>query len=279
MFSNSGSWCQALQRSSFAGPLFSPRGLLLTVISNPPRLSAITLIRRFADQDVRRLQFEFEDEFKNFIGGTTQPLPHSGGAGGVPKFLMTDGKKTLAVSNVSVQLSLNFGAALPSKLTLSDVLTRPAKEMDRALEKIFPSQKTFFSAIIVEWVATERDPTKVAALFNSLLLKPKFRGTLASLTATVGLEISDINRVIELSQFKSFMRAQQSGLPVQFSLDPDFDVADDEGVQIKVEVNTKPTVNSPPQQAFASLIPVLKETIAVDLPMFVEADFVAALPK
>lgn len=199
--------------------------------------------------------------------------------GGGPKYVMTDGKRTLAVSNVSVQLSLNFGAALPSKLTLSNVLARPANEMDRSLEKIFPSQKTSFSAIIVEWVATERDTAKVAAFFNSLLLKPKFRGKLSFLSATVGIEIADINRTIEMSQFKSFMRAQQAGVPAQFTLDPDFDVADDEGVQIKVEVNTKPVINSPPKQAFASLIPTLKETIAVDLPMFVDADFVAALPQ
>jgi hypothetical protein len=151
--------------------------------------------------------------------------------------------------------------------------------MDRSLEKIFPSQKTSFSAIIVEWVATERDTAKVAAFFNSLLLKPKFRGKLSFLSATVGIEIADINRTIEMSQFKSFMRAQQAGVPAQFTLDPDFDVADDEGVQIKVEVNTKPVINSPPKQAFASLIPTLKETIAVDLPMFVDADFVAALPQ
>ncbi len=64
-----------------------------------------------------------------------------------------------------------------------------------------------------------------------------------------------------------------------FTLDPDFDAPDDEGVQIKVDVNTKPMVNSPPKQAFALLIPALKETIAVDLPMFIDADFVANLPK
>jgi len=178
----------------------------LAPITSRTRLSSGTLIRRFPDEDVRRLQFQFEDEFKNLIGGTTQQLPSAPGA---PRFMMIDGKRTLAVSNISAQLNLTFGAALPSKLTLSDVLARPAAEMDRALEKIFPSQKTFYAAIIVEWVASERDPAKVAAFLKSLVLRPQFRGKLASLNATIGLEIADINRTIELSPFKSFMRMHQ----------------------------------------------------------------------
>jgi hypothetical protein len=224
------------------------------------------------------LQFQFEDEFKSFIAGNTQPLSSSGLVG-VPKFMMTDGKRTLAVSNNSVQLSLNFGSTLPPRLTLSDVLKRPAAEMDRALDVIFPSQKAYYAAIIVEWVATEQNSASVAAFFSELLLKPKFRGKLASLSATIGLEILDINRTIELSQFKSFKRAQRPGVPVQFALDPDFDPADDEGVQIKVEVNTKPTLSAPQKGAFALLIPALKDTIDVDLPMFIDASFTALLPK
>lgn len=247
----------------------------MLVTTEPPRLVSVTLVRRYPNEDVRRTQFQFEDEFKTFIRGQTQPVNALGIE--APKFIMTDGKRTLVVSNISTQLSLDFGGKLPSKSSLKDVLERPTAIMDEVLPGIFSSQKVFYAAIVVVWAATQRDQAKLAEELAEWLLKPTFRPNLVSLSSTVGLERDGANRTIEISSYKSWTRIGHSqGLPF---IDQDYEKADDEGLQIKVDVNTKPQLASPPPNAFASLIPVISETLSVDLTNIIGPSLVASLPR
>ena len=90
----------------------------------PPTLSSVTLIRRYPAEDVRRMQFQFEDEFSDLIGKPAQQLPPFDPSPAHPRFFLSDGKRTLTVSNNSAQLSLDFGKALPPGQTLSRALQR-----------------------------------------------------------------------------------------------------------------------------------------------------------
>jgi hypothetical protein len=212
----------------------------LIITTEPPRLSSITLVRRYPADDVRRTQFLFEDEFKSLIGGQSTALPPVPSPD-APRFMMTDGKRTLVVSNTATQLSLDFGTALPPKLSLKDALSRPANIMDQALGRIFDKQKTYYAAIVVVWSATQMNLTQLSEELVQFTMKPHFAPKVASYSTTIGLEREGTNRTIELSQYKSWTRIPKTIVGGSIvSVDADFEDADDQGFQIKIDVNTKP---------------------------------------
>jgi hypothetical protein len=251
------------------------------IITEQPRLTSVALVRRFPAEDVRRAQFVFEDEFKDLIGGQTTPLnlppnppPEA------PRFMMTDGKRTLVVSNTSVQLTLDFGGALPPKMTLQRALERPARVMDDALGRVFANQKRFYGGIVVVWSAKQMDLERLSAELVEWIMKPHFEPQLASFSCTIGLERKGSNRTIEISQYKAFRRqATAVAGAATISVDPDFEPADDKGLQIKIDVNTKPQISTPLSTAFESLIPVISDTIQVELAKLVGPKLTAALPQ
>jgi hypothetical protein len=100
------------------------------------------------------------------------------------------------------------------------------------------------------------------------------------MSATVGLEKGDFTRTIELSQYRRFDRpARTTILPQAIFVDADFDAPDGEGLQIKLDVNTKPTSMKPTADAFAKLIPVVVQSIKIDLVQVIDPSFVATLPQ
>ena len=247
----------------------------------PPRLVSVSLVRRYPNEDTRRKQFEFEDEFKSLISGTAQPLGPANAPPDHPRFMITDGKRTLLVSNVTAQLNLDFGGALPKQADLAKVLDRPASVMDQAARTIFPHQKTAYSAIVILWAASK---TKDLASISAELAPKVFKATLpdiTSMSATVGLEKGDFTRTIELSQYRRFDRLARvtTIFPQAIFVDADFDTPDDEGLQIKLDVNTKPTSMKPTADAFARLIPVVVQSIKTDLVHLIDPPFVATLPQ
>jgi hypothetical protein len=252
----------------------------LLITTEAPRLTSIALVRRYPAEDVRRTQFLFEDEFKELIGGQTAALNPSVAVPEAPRFMMTDGKRTLVVSNVTTQLSLDFGASLPPKLTLNDALTRPATFMDDVLGRIFEKQRTFYSAIIVTWSATQKDLFRLSEELVQWTMKPHFAPQLAGFSATIGLERNKINRTMEISQYKGWQRVASPVIGGQaISVDADFETADDQGLQIKIDVNTKPQIGKPLSKAFVSLIPVISETISIDLPNLIGPQLATSLPQ
>ena len=69
------------------------------------------------------------------------------------------------------------------------------------------------------------------------------------MSATAGFEKGDFAGTIELSQYRRFDRLARA--PQAIFVDADFDTADDEGLQIKLDVNTKPASMKPIADAFA----------------------------
>jgi hypothetical protein len=177
----------------------------------------------------------------------------------------------------SVQLTLDFGKSLPADQSFKSILSRPAATMDTALDKILGHQKKAYSAIIVVWTVTEPNLEKLARDLADDILKPKFADKILSFNTTLGLQAQGFNRTIEVSQFSGWRRVAPLGEAL--SLDPDFDAPDDQGLQIKLDVNTKPSVDNPHKGAFSSIIPIFVQSITDDLPPLVTPNLVAALPK
>jgi hypothetical protein len=250
----------------------------LGIVTEPPRLSSIALVRRFPAEDVRRTQFLFEDEFKSFIGGQTRAVSIPSAPPEAPRFMMTDGKRTLVVSNISAQLSLDFGSTLPPRMTLADALYRAARAMDESLERIFAKQRSHYAGIVIVWSATQMDLNKLSEDLVEWTMKSHFAPQLNHYSVTVGVERKGINRSIEISQYKSFQRTTQSNQSTIY-VDADFEPAIDQGLQIKIDVNTRPQIATPPDKAFVSLIPVITETIRVDLENLVGPPLAASLPQ
>jgi hypothetical protein len=250
----------------------------LAIRTEQPRLASIALVRRFPAEDIRRTQFLFEDEFKSLIGGETAAVNIPSAPPEAPRFMMTDGKRTLVVSNVSAQLSLDFGGTLPPKMTLPSALDRAARTMDDSLERIFAKQKTYYSGIVIVWTATQMDLNSLSEALVEWTMKSHFAPHLNNFGVTIGVERKGFNRSIEISQYKAFQRLAQSN-QTSIHVDADFEPAQDQGLQIKIDVNTRPQIASPPQKAFVSLIPVITETIRIDLENLVGSQLASALPQ
>lgn len=224
------------------------------------------------------MQFLFEDEFSKLIGRPAQPLPTLNAPGNQPRFIITDGKRTLAVSNVSAQLTLDFGKSLPSGQSMAGVLKRPAAEMDAALDKIFAHQKRAYSAIIVVWVAPNPNLERLAQELAGVLIKPTFSETITTASIVLGLQAGEFNRTVEVSQYKTWLRMAALGAPF-LAVDQDFDPPDDLGLQIKLDVNNKQLMDAPPKGALSAIIPIFVSSIENDLPSLVTPELVAKLPK
>jgi hypothetical protein len=252
----------------------------LLITTEPPRLTSITLVRRYPAEDVRRTQFLFEDEFKTLIGGQTTSLSTPVSPPDAPRFMMTDGKRSLVVSNSATQLSLDFGETLPPKLTLKGALSRPASMMDEALGRIFHKQTTYYAAIIVVWAASQWDMYRLSEELVQWTMKAHFAPQLAAFGATIGVERDKISRTIEVSQYKSWKRVASAIIGGSvISVDPDFEAAEDQGLQIKIDVNTKPQIKNPPGKAFVGLIPSISDTISVELQNLIGPQLATSLPQ
>ncbi|MHC2625069.1 hypothetical protein ACVIW2_007101 [Bradyrhizobium huanghuaihaiense] len=250
----------------------------MVIRTEQPRLSSIALVRRFPAEDVRRTQFLFEDEFKSLIGGETTAINAPLAPPEAPRFMMTDGKRTLVVSNVSAQLSLDFGGSLPPKLTLADALDRAARTMDSSMERIFAKQSRWYSGIVIVWTATQMNLNSLSEELVEWTMKTHFAPQLSHYGATIGVERKGFNRTIEISLYKSFQRIATSG-QTHIHVDADFEPPEDQGLQIKIDVNTRPQISSPPKNAFQNLIPVILETIRVDLQSLVGSQLASSLPQ
>ena len=247
-----------------------------------PRLSSVILIRRFPREDMRRKQFDFEDLFASYIHATSQSLPTSPEAAPAqPRFIISDTKRTLVVSNVTVQLTLDFGASFPAKSTFKSVLSRPAELMDKMAEQLLSHQRRAYSAIVVEWVCPKKgDLESLSRELAALNLKPQFPDPIAFYTASIGLRSGEFYKTVELAVYKRFQTPPPGLGGLHLDLDFDDDPVPEEGLQIKVDANTKPQMDRPPKSAFAALIPVLQSAVEQDLAPLIGSDLVDGLkPK
>jgi hypothetical protein len=121
-------------------------------------VSMVEMVIRFDKPDgIRKLQFEFEDALKDLF---TQPsrafdtqLPVPPGLsihpGAPARWLLSDGRKTLIASDLSLNLNLNFAVTTPNR-GIPPVLQRHATGLDRAVEKVLGKSSILFAGIVVQ---------------------------------------------------------------------------------------------------------------------------------
>lgn len=197
------------------------------------------LSQRFERQPVRELAFAAEKIFRGYINADVNVanLPPNAPPP-VGRFQMSDGKRTLTVSEIATQLTLDFGGSAPANHTWGSVLAKPASLMDQ-FGAMVTNTKGFVSAtlqITRPYVGDQSAVSEViASLFNN-----RFEGDAIASAYTYATRKDDVVLNVEISQYKFYEFTAQVTDPNAFvGFDMDFAEPSAEGLQIKVEVNNK----------------------------------------
>jgi hypothetical protein len=233
------------------------------------QLSSVLLIRRYPRQDMRRTQFQFEDALGPVLSATAvvANLP-PGGSPNQPRFTITKNNISLAVTDITVQLALQFADppfSIPAP-PLND-LAEWATVLDSALDKILPSQKAWYSgSIAVLDVPDGREGFDVPAISNDLV-KINMKSPPTTANMTLAWQDGMLNKSFEFSEYSTFFK---EGPPApgtrSISIDTDFDPVNQKGTQIKLDVNNKPQrLNPPPSSNLVQLFDSLGKVARTDV--------------
>ncbi len=217
---------------------------------------------------VRTLAFDFENVFKAYINAplVVQNNP-PGTAPNVPSFSMTDGMRTMTAADNTVFLDLRFDSGLPKGESLTNVLEKPIELMDE-LDKLLPGIKKQFSAIILTIsLPYAGDQAEVGAYLSDIAFKFPVKDVIST-TFSVAKKRNEFIHFVEFSQFKFFEIIQQFQPGVFFGFDPDFTDAKEEGLQLKIDVNTRPLIDSPKRDEFKSLGVELADAVSNDVDLY-----------
>jgi hypothetical protein len=162
---------------------------------------------------------------------------------------MTDGKRTLTVSEISVQLSLEF-SDMPND-GVSNALKKAAARMD-ALDGLFKEQPRFYVGVVVaaDFPMLDRDAATKAAFAE--IFKSDNVNLLQSFSATQSFNCRDFTASLETNLFKLFDVIVEGSQGIH--IDPDFASASEEGIQYKLDINTRPLIDQPRAQMFSELV-------------------------
>lgn len=204
----------------------------------------IELVRRFETRDMRTLAFAFEADFGNYIQQSVQVLPVSGQTpADQPRFVLSDGKRSLNVSNKSINLSLEFKDGLPAGDGLAKLLATPIALMNDTLKHIDKARKYFNGAVLTVRLPTASADSDVAKMLGERLLSGS-NPSLSAVGVTTTNVIDGLNVIQEYSQFKGYRVQILVTSNSMSDIDTDFIDPTDRGLQIKVDVNTKPFIAS-----------------------------------
>jgi hypothetical protein len=237
----------------------------LLELADAPEVQAV-LIRRYPAQDVLRYIGQFQDSFAQYVGAAVDTFPaNQSTPPPQPRYGFKGNKKVLQVSNVSAQLNLSFSSGLPRDGILS-AISRAASEMDK-LDTIFAHHTRTFSGIVVTVTYTVSNanlPVLVNAAAQRVLSNAPDRAQ--SLNFTISRRVGDFFRNVEFGQVKAGMVAAQAGQNVHIDLD--FDSGFTDGIEYKIDVNSKPRMDSPQTGDFNALIAEFKAMLNDDAPIY-----------
>lgn len=221
------------------------------------------MVRRHTAHSVREKAYDFETLFKSYINApiNVANLPPSAPLA-AQRFQMADGKRTLVAADNLVQLSLDFGTGSARPQHWKAVLDKPAGLMDESDRFFTPGQRGF-KAVILQiarpYKGNQADVTDhIAKLFSQT---PSGSPAAAAYTYAVTKNGLTIN--FEISQFKffEFTTPIAPGGAQFINFDLDFMDPVDEGLQIKVEINSRSKDAAPESQKFTSLISMLDDAL------------------
>jgi len=238
-------------------------------------VASIELVVRTKPQDMRRRQFDFEDELKTIFPSPSKSLdnmPHPPGM--VPRWLLADGEKLLIATDQSVGLTLSFQSGRPQKGAIS-VAERYSRSLDSAVEKIIGKSNIIFGGIVtmVNFVAARGEPEISQDIAKRLLSTKKPLQRIISASATIGYrgegEAERFNFLYQVAPFKT-VNVPTPSVPGSIGniqpIDVDSYPAVAVGLQIRIDVNDRHSeapdnlggTSSPQQGSLLSLIPICR---------------------
>jgi len=198
-----------------------------------------SLVRRYPQHDVRRLQFAVEDVFSDYIKApSTQSAVPPNAPPNVARFLMADGKRQLAVSDTGAQLNLNFRGQGGAVLTAA--ILRAAKLMD-AVGEILPKAR-YYSGIVLDaaFIISNLEKTLDRVSAKALVARPS---SLHNLNLSAGQIVSDLQVTASFNTFQTYEQLVPNIIGQAFHLDGDFNAPSSFSVGFKYDVNTKPMMD------------------------------------
>lgn len=223
----------------------------------------VTLVRRHAAHSVRERAFDFEALFRSYINApiNVANLPPVAPLA-AQRFQMSDGKRSLVAADNLVQLSLDFGTGRPKGQDWKALIEKPAGLMDEADRFFTPNQKGYKSVILQISRPYQGNQSDVTARIAKLFSKTP-SGTPAAAAYTYAVVADGITKNLEISQFKFFeFTAITPGTTPFINFDLDFMDPSDEGLQIKVELNSKARMASAESEKFANLASLIDGAVA-----------------
>lgn len=231
------------------------------------KLQSILFVRRFPrDDDVRKKQFQFEEQLRDTFPGPAKVLNLPPNAPpDAPRFFLVEGPRTLTVTAIATQLTLDFTDGVPSKLNIFDTINKYASRLDRAYEAIFAEQSQAYAGIVItiqrSYAGADVDVARYICE-NFLKMDPSTVNTAA---ATFGGGDADFFRTVEVSQYQQLTEFAQltPGVATPIFIDFDFGLQTPErGLQIRIDVNTKPKKEDAGAAKFARVVPILLSMFA-----------------
>lgn len=248
-------------------------GMENPILQETEKLVGIRLIRRYAaDIKVRRLQFDFEDAFKDMFPEKPKVFNWSENSPpNAPFFTFSKGTKSLGVTGTTATLALNFEEANHGEINIQNILSKYAREMDAKLTPLF-SQEKFFCAIALRftWEANTTNTDTIGAFLGRRIFGAEVNKlNIASTKATIGLEEENIYKNFEISNYVVISKRLEPKQNV--FVDPHFETGDKAGVQITVDVNSKkavrdPAINNADLHSFTHLTKYALSAIKTDFP-------------
>lgn len=221
-----------------------------------PAKFEVTILRRFEEQPVRSLAFEFERRFRPYISADVNVATVAPNAPpNQVRFQMSDGKRTLAVSEISAQLTMDFGTSVTPKFSLLKALEKPTQMM-RDADQLFDPSKRFYRAVLIQAALPYAGPSEeLADKLAALMFKTVPTGSISSSEYSIAVKDGEINKNANFSQYNLFdMMIQMQIGPQIVGFDPDFTTPSETGLQYKIDVNNKAGINDAARTDYDKLL-------------------------
>lgn len=222
------------------------------------RIGMIQMVRRYSFQggkgDIRYKQFVFEDAFKEWFPSSPVVTPGIEMAPpDAPRFVFQNNKINMLVAGVATQLTLTFDDGLPTIASIEKLLKKYSVALDRGLMVALGEQSPTYSGIVVHVNRPfSGDEADVAKAICDNLITPKF-GDVRVANIDLGFLRDGVMCSLNVSGYRTFSGVVKPGESMH--IDSDFSKPDESGLQIKVDANTKPSMNDASGHEFVNLVP------------------------
>lgn len=234
------------------------------------RISMVQLVRRFAytgkEKDIRFRVFDFENAFKEHFSESAVLSPNAQDAPpDVPRFIFQQGNRQLIAAGTAVQLSLLFDKDVDLPEVESQI-KKYSKIMDDCLDGVLNDVQNSYSGIIVyinrPYGGKEADVAKEIA---RQLISKECDNPL-SVSVNIGYKSGNLAHTVSVSGYRAYKNVASSEF-LSFST-CEFSEASEHGLQIKLDVNSKNTLDNKEYGKFSYIYSGVMEMLKNEAPKY-----------